>query len=263
MEPSEIVNALGPWRDRVRRSAWRPVVEPGDGLPTGSKFCGTPWTGPEASWPECASCKVPMGLLLQLRLDDLPAAEGRRGSGLLQFFHCSRGLLCKARDAFVPFADRATRVRVLTPIPSGEAAPAPPGYDPPQAPARRIVGWDQIDDLPGYHEREANGLIAEADLDADATRVRCPGIGLDVTIPYDPDLIDDISDAAKGDKLGGWPRWVQREEYPSCPRCGQRMALVFQVAAGGHAGEAFGDFRTGHITQCPEHPDVVAFGAAC
>jgi hypothetical protein len=40
------------------------------------------------------------------------------------------------------------------------------------------------------------------------------------------------------------------------------MQLVFQ-----HTGDAlpfmFGDMGIGHITQCPEHKDVVAFGCAC
>jgi hypothetical protein len=49
---------------------------------------------------------------------------------------------------------------------------------------------------------------------------------------------------------------------PNCPRCRQRMQSVFQ-----HTGDElqfiFGDMGIGHMTQCPDHKDVVAFGWAC
>jgi len=43
------------------------------------------------------------------------------------------------------------------------------------------------------------------------------------------ELAEAISTAAAGDELGGWPRWSQGVEYPSCPRCAARMALVFHL----------------------------------
>jgi hypothetical protein len=49
-----------------------------------------------------------------------------------------------------------------------------------------------------------------------------------------------------------------------------RKTLVTLVAAvadeplrRGHGRDMFGDMGIGHITQCPEHLDVVAFGWAC
>ena len=263
MTPNDISAALGPWRERVTRPAWRPVVEEGDGPSTASKFFGMPWTGPDAPWPVCSPCDLPMAPLLQLRLDDLPGIEGRHGPGLLQFFYCSDSCYnCEAEDAHLPFSDKATRVRILHPIPGGEPAPSPPGYEPPEAPAQRLVGWDRLDDRPGYHELRQNGLILDHDSATGTQRVRCPEVGLDVTIPDESDLVEAAPKATPGDKLGGWPHWIQREEYPSCPRCGLRMALLFQVASHDHARNALADFGTGHITQCPEHKDVVAFDSA-
>ena len=41
------------------------------------------------------------------------------------------------------------------------------------------------------------------------------------------------------------------------------MALVFQVDSEDHVPFMFGDTGCGHVTQCPDHKDVVAFGWAC
>lgn len=62
--------------------------------------------------------------------------------------------------------------------------------------------------------------------------------------------------AALGDELGGWPHWVQGIEYPGCPQCGCRMELVFQLDSMDNVTHRFGDEGIGHITQCPDHPEV-------
>ena len=61
MQTEEIVKKLEPWLARHRRPAWRPVVEDGDGPSTGSKFCGTPWIGPDSPWPDCGHCRRSTG----------------------------------------------------------------------------------------------------------------------------------------------------------------------------------------------------------
>ena len=66
-----------------------------------------------------------------------------------------------------------------------------------------------------------------------------------------------------GDKLAGWPYWVQDVEYPDCPKCGERMRLVFQIDSGDNLPFDFGDVGCGHVTQCTEHKGVLAFGWAC
>jgi hypothetical protein len=66
-----------------------------------------------------------------------------------------------------------------------------------------------------------------------------------------------------GDKLAGWPAWVQGVEYPRCPLCEETMGLVFQIESEGHVPFRFGDSGTGHITRCRTHPNLVAFSWAC
>jgi hypothetical protein len=66
----------------------------------------------------------------------------------------------------------------------------------------------------------------------------------------------------EGDKLGGWPRWVQWVEYPTCPECGATMALVLQIDSERTHPVSFGDLGIAHLTQCPNHPDVLRFAWA-
>lgn len=84
-----------------------------------------------------------------------------------------------------------------------------------------------------------------------------------MTNPMNACPAEEIATATPVDKLGGWPAWVQGVEYPSCPRCGKRMVLVFQVDSEDNVPFMFGDIGCGHVTQCPKHKEVVAFGWAC
>lgn len=260
MKPKEIIKALGPWMKRVLRPAWRPVVERGDGTPTASKFCGTPWTGPKAPWPMCAACKTPLALFLQLRLSELPGSLPKQhGSGLLQLFYCCNDE-CHTAFGFTPFEDKVSRVRIIRPTPRGNTAPPPPDYQ--HLPAKRIVGWKRFEDLPDADEHEEHGFKRTYDHEANTIRLECPEVDLDITESSDECQIEDIAAGAGKDKLAGWPYWVQGMGYPSCPKCKKRMILLFQLGSEDHIDFMFGDVGTGHITQCPEHKDVVAFGWA-
>jgi Domain of unknown function (DUF1963) len=261
MTTEEIVRALEPWRARHRRPAWKPIVEEGDGPVTGSKFCGTPWIGPDAPWPACGVCKEPLQLFVQLDLDDLPEVLGQRyGTGLLQLFYCVRDG-CQGAGGWEPFADDLSRVRIVRPgATPGQVlvSPLESGY-----PAKRIVGWEVFLDLPTPSEHDELGLVYTYDFQAGRVRLECPEMGLVFETGLGGDLAEEIGNSELGDKLAGWPAWIQNVEYPSCPRCGRRMVLVFQVDSEDNIPFMFGDCGCGHITQCPEHKDVVAFGWAC
>jgi hypothetical protein len=41
------------------------------------------------------------------------------------------------------------------------------------------------------------------------------------------------------------------------------MRLVFQVDSEDNVPHMFGDAGIGHLTQCPDHKDVLGFGWAC
>ena len=218
------------------RTAWLPVTEAANGPRTASKLAGTPWTAPDAPWPTCPNCGRPLQLLLQLDTADLPAPVAH-GPGLLQLFYCtSQDPLCEVDcEAFLPFS--ASVVARLV-APEGDPSDALPVLDDP-FPPRRIVGWEPVDDLPTPD---------------DAPEVDLPQEVWDAV--YETGLLE-------RDKLAGWPLWIQSPERPDCPRCGRTMEVVFQIVSEDQLPIVFGDMGTGHLTQCPEHPDVLAFGWAC
>jgi uncharacterized protein YwqG len=235
-------------------------VEPGQSDEL-SRFGGLPWLRPGESWPRCGRCASPMTFFLQLDLARLPAElEGRFGSGLLQLFYCTADECEGGWEAF----DEGQLVRVLH-APSGvRAVETPPEVVP--FPARTIIGWDARVDHPHPPEHEKLGLKYTWDFSAKTVRVECDAVGLSAELPFSEggdDLPETIATAEAGDKLAGWPCWVQDMDYPACPSCGQRMEIVFQLDSEDNVPYMFGDVGTGHITQCPQHLDVFAFAWAC
>lgn len=260
MKAEEIVKALEPWLSSVRRPGWKPVVEEGDPALAASKFCGMPWTGPETNWPECKGCGEPLSLLVQLDLDALPEELSNRfGTGLLQLFYCVQEA-CHGEGGWEPFSDVVSLVRVVHPT-TDSAEPKPD--EKPSLPAKAIVGWERFEDLPSPAEHDEIGLKYTYDFEDGTLRIECPDVNLDVKQRMSECEAEEIAIAVGGDKLGGWPAWVQGVEYPNCPICGARMVLVLQLDSEDNIPFMLGDAGTGHITQCPEHKEVVAFGWAC
>jgi len=66
-----------------------------------------------------------------------------------------------------------------------------------------------------------------------------------------------------GDKLYGWPHWIQSVEYPFDRKTGSRMELLFQIDSNVNLAHMFGDVGIGHLTQSKDNPDELAFGWAC
>ena len=236
---------LAALRERLaayRRPAWCPDTVEGDGAPDASKFGGAPALRPGEAWPICGNCGGPMQLFLQLNPRDLPSAGAERlDGGVLQLFYCtSSEPSCDVDcEAWSPRAV-STLVRL---VPAAEAAAAMPVEVPAgMFPPKRIVGWAEVDDYPLSEELDEMGVPLT---DADA------------------DLLYGSGVPRTGDKLLGWPAWVQSVEYPECPECGGPMELLFQLDSEDHLPFMFGDVGTGHVTQCRHHPGQLAFGWAC
>jgi len=257
-----VLRTLKPWVERQRRPAWRPVTN--KGLPGGSQIGGLPLLRRGEDWPICARCGEGRELFLQLDSRDLPRGAQWLSSGVLQVFYCTR---CDAEiEGWVPFS-QAHVVRV---VPSDDLVPPPPHPRARALPPAAITGWEAFEDLPHPPEHDELGLDLDYDFQKNTVAVRCPSIGasiagLDLEAQDDDghELAEAISMAAAGDKLGGWPHWIQGVEYPTCPRCAARMALVFQLDSNDNLDFMFGDAGVAHVTQCPQHPDVVALAWAC
>jgi hypothetical protein len=180
-----------------------------------------------------------MALFLQLDLATLPAEIGRQlGVGLLQMFYCVSRRECTTRGegCWGPFSPYQL-LRRVSPGTGG-----PPSALPKFAlelPARRITGWQPVEDYPDRTEWPDLGIEAD-DEAADAMG----------DLGYEPQ---------QRDKLLGWPSWPQYVNYPSCRRCGRELWFVFQLESHQNLWYMFGDDGCGHITCCPDHPEELAF----
>jgi uncharacterized protein YwqG len=166
---------------------------------------------------------------------------------------------CEGYGGWEPFGDDLSRVRVVQPIGQPTEISAPQEF----FPAKRIIDWKTFIDLPKPSEHEELGLKYTYEHKAGTVNLACEELGLRFEDIRDRSLAENIANGQQGDKLAGWPAWVQHVEYPACPRCGRRMVLVFQVDSEDHIPFMFADVGCGHVTQCREHKDVVAFGWAC
>lgn len=235
-------SAIPPAVRPFKRQAWKPRVAEEDGAPHDSKFSGTPWLRPNETWPACQHCGKPMPLFLQLNLDTLPEElDAEFGPGLLQLFYCaSDAPSCESEcEAFFPFTG-GKLARIVQPEGASRSIEQPDNVR--VFPARRIIGWNADADYPNWEEGRS--------------------LGLDLR-DMDWRQLADRDFPRSGDKLAGWPHWIQGVEYPACPVCHQRMRLVFQLDSNDHIPYQFGDLGCGHLTQCPAHKAQVAFGWAC
>jgi hypothetical protein len=255
MTPNEILQTLAPWQAAHRRRAWKPRVVDGEGAATGSRFGGAAWL-PDGVAPSCGRCRAPMPLLVQI---DLAAAPGELGRGLLQAFYCCDPDCEQECEGWSPFS-AAHLVRIVAP---GEAGAVDVARETHHA-ARAIVGWDAIEDGPPTQELGELGLDFRYDFKTKTVAIRCASVGLDVpSVGLDEVTAEQVSTAAAGDKLLGWPCWVQGAEYPECPKCKARMRYLVQLDSEDHLPIMWGDVGIAHITQCAEHPDVLTMGWAC
>ena len=226
--------------ETLKKTTWIPKTKDGDGGPTDSKFSGIPWLAQDESWPTCPNCRMPMQLFLQLNLETAPGLpEGLERKGLFQIFYCTNADPCceVECEAFFPFAV-SVLLRVVNPHGiSGSPAQSPvPNAFPPKT----ILDWKRQDDYPNWEEREDLG-VSLSDEEAEAI-----------------DIFPHI-----GEKLMGWPTWVQGVEYPDCPNCGETMRFLFQIDSEHNLPYMFGDAGCGHITFCANHPERMAFSWAC
>jgi hypothetical protein len=206
--------------ESLRRVCFEPLLEAGDGSPADPKMGGTPLGDP----PVCKGCKQTMVLLLQLDPRLLPEGAPLAGKVPVQIFHCGRND-CDYGD--VTFAPGGTgvvlRAAKESKKPRGAVA---------KGQASRIVGWKATSDLPG------GGDVDGLELDAKQLRLMRS------------------ERSREGDKLGGYPSWIQSPNTPSCPTCDQPMRFVFQLTA---RLVDFGDSGLGYVHQCAKHPAKLAF----
>lgn len=258
MDASYIAELFAPWRDKHARAAWKPVVAESHTGPFFSWFGGEPTASPNNQWPACKQCQKEMRFFLQLAFTELPAQTAMPlKDRIVQLFYCSTD--DGSCETWAPFSG-THHLRVVQP--DHKLLTSPPAMDP--FPRKVITGWAEIRDTPDPAEHEACGLSYKYDFKKELVDVRCedPAIVLE-NANIKLDVAEAISISAPGDKLGGWPYWVQSVEYPLCPQCQAQMHLLLQIDSEDNLPYMFGDAGCAHLTYCPNHPETFAFGWAC
>jgi hypothetical protein len=231
-----LLGVLAPFK----RTAYIPTTESSaNAFSTHSKFGGFPYLSHPGDWPTCPNCHHHLQLFLQLNLSALPV---NKEEGLIQLFYCTNEEPHCASDceAFFPFSRSVVCRKVPIGAPSCRIEPdLGTVFE-----EKRITGWSPVDDYPHYEELAALGL----DIDAD---------------DYEVLEIADVGTPRAGDKLYGWPYWVQDIEYPNDRKTGSRMELLFQLDSEVNLPYMFGDAGIGHLTQSKDNPGELAFGWAC
>jgi hypothetical protein len=207
------------------RDAWIVKARAGD-KPSTVKAGGSALLDPAEAWPECALCRRPMPLLVQVSARALGAPDDASESpgSIVQLFYCtSEEPLCEVDAESWQRNDDAMLLRRLPA--AGLAWRAPPALARPVKP-KHLSKLEPKRDQPHARDLEARcGIYGKA------------GRNL------------------QGDKLGGWPRWEQVPDWPRCARCDRTMSQLVQLESDGFVGHRFGDCGRAHLFACDEHPD--------
>ena len=257
MNIEELQREFREWRSLQRRTAWKPIVD-STGTSSQSWFGGKPTFSRNREWPVCSECKKPMKFFLQLDLSALPRDfETPLKTGLLQLFYCSSDDgMCETWQAF-------SGTQEVWISDSNDNGGLPPDCIEPLEKSI-IVDWIKSDDFPHPEDHESLCVTYDYDFPKNVVTVRCSDPPIELkNLDINSGVAEGIANSTTGDKLGGWPHWIQGAEYPNCPQCDTEMRLLFQVDSEDNLPYMFGDVGCAHLTQCPNHPNVLAFGWAC
>lgn len=216
-----------------RRDAFMPnTVETTGEHNAEDKFGGLPYLRNAEDWPRCSNCNKHMQLFVQLDLSRLPQQKGK---GLAQFFYCTTmSPQCEVDcEAWFPNTT-STKARLIEV--NGPSATVTPEIDEVFA-EQRIAGWERRDDYPNSEELGELGI----ELDDD-----------------EQDLYLESDYPLAGDKLFGWPHWIQGVEYHL-----DDSSLFVQIDSECHVPFMFGDCGCAHLTRSNDDPAEMAFGWAC
>lgn len=217
-------------------NSWKPITSTKNENNVVSKFCGQPLLNNKHLLPECGNCKDPMQLFVQL--DSRELNEISIGEGILQVFFCTNE--DSECDTYEPIS-QCSCARFL-PIDKEYSTLNNSANDSVNFPEKFIEGWSENFDYPRADELEMLGCKLSDD---------------------EGQMIWDKGFPLEGDKLAGWPMWIQSIEYPTCPTCSDKMGSIFQIDSEDNVPYMFGDGGIAHIMQCKTHKEHVAISWAC
>lgn len=173
-------------------------------------------------WPGCQVCAKAMPLFLQM---DLEQSVSGPAQGLLQFFYC--------RDC-------------------GEDSPR--AYDP-RVMLIRVL--DAAHELTYAEPPRGTELVTTKDF-VGLTKKKDKPTAVDFETLYES-VCTSSPRPVRGDKLGGWPDWLDDPDWPVCPGCERTMELVVQINSDKGLGHTWGDCGQAFIFGCATHPSRFGF----
>ncbi|WP_442510523.1 DUF1963 domain-containing protein [Novipirellula sp. SH528] len=228
-------------REKLKRHARETYVaklKRGGGSPAASKIGGVPWLDTADDWPLCGHCDNPMQFLFQLNLEETSRLTcGPSGTGLFQVFYCTTSdTYCDelGDDPFSPYGMHLC-ARHYRPKADSAAVKKPRSAN--SLKPKTIVEWSATTEYPSYEDAIKLKGVSFTD---EETNFIC---------------LEDDSLTQMGEKLGGWPGFIQGADYPACPTCSQPMKFVFQLAS-------FGS-RIAFLFRCSKHRSTLAFSWQC
>lgn len=234
----QLIEKLKPFK----RMAYIPLI--GEGAATfdaKSKMGGYPYLRNEEDWPRCPNCNNHMQLFIQLSMSQLPE---KKSEGLVQLFYCTNSdEECEsANESYEAFSKGSVCRRITI---SGDSASIDPEIEE-LYPEMVINRWQTKDDYPDRQEYEDLGILMD-DPDGELYEI----IEEEGLVP------------CTGDKLFGWPYWVQSVRYPDSQKIGTKMELLFQIDSEVNLPYMFGDSGIAYLTRAPTDEDELAFRWDC
>ncbi len=250
-EMAELRATLGPWLDQHSRPGWKPSFGSGDGDRPFGWYNATPPAGAGPT-PTCGECEDPMELVLAVDLSGVPAELGHPlREGMVEVYYCNGGLDLECYpETWDPYA-AGHHVRVVDPY----------GSDAGPTGGRVITGWELTTDRPDRDDLIELG--AQISFGSDDFRFAVPDAGIDLDVGYGEHLDEVIGTPAQGDKLGGWPNWVQYRQHAACSTCGEELTHFYQLDDGGPHGLMFGDAGCAYVGYCRTHPEIMTLHWQC
>lgn len=199
-----------------------------------SKFGGLPHLNEENEWAVCTCCKKPMTFFMQLNLETLPIKYANN-KGLLQLFICTQRDCNAASETYAPFSEGVV-IRILDILkPSaianlGENKVA-------TYPELNITRWEMESDYPHSESYHKLGIVLT---------------------PENYNIVADKETALQGDKLLGWPCFIQGHQEVFDPEDNTPYEYLFQLDSEDNIPFMFGDGGTAYIYYHPNKPEKLA-----
>ena len=272
MNFSELSKNVSEKCPEVLKAAFQPVEasEVSGDCPTVTKFGGRePFRSSKFQWPKCSECEKQKTFICQINISSLPEQFKlmiNRYDGLFQCFFC---LGCMPYDGcfndiyFVPESELLPDLQSLVSKFLFQNSINISRL--PQALKSSLLVQNEVFkqwDWEGFEEKKVGGWselkleipsIDEIIDDVEHKILINTNITEDELTDMEEDENSGMGFPSSGIKLGGYIRWCQGVEYPTCPDCEVMMTITFlQLDNTTLFPFMWGDSGTAHVTLCPQ-----------